>query len=91
VVLIDAMGLYYRPPAAGGDRARGLARWQQALDLFAKSTAPDVGWGHAEAYLWLAFVHSQAGAPGKARDALEKAVALRPDFVAARNALAALR
>lgn len=91
VVLIDAMGLYYRPAQVGGNREAGLARWREALDLFAKAApATDVGWGHSEAYLWLANVYANTSAPDQARVALEKALALRPDFVAAQRALAAL-
>jgi hypothetical protein len=90
VVLIDAMGLYYRPPQAGGDRARGLDRWQDALRLFDTGSAVDVGWGHPEAYLWLSAVYSSNGDVAGARRALEKALSIRPDFVAARTALAAL-
>jgi tetratricopeptide (TPR) repeat protein len=92
VALIEAMGLYYRPPQAGGNQERGLARWHEALDLFAKPTpSADVGWGHAEAYFWLSNVHGSSGDTDKARAALEKSLSLRPDFVAAKTALAALR
>jgi hypothetical protein len=92
VALIEAMGLYYRPPQAGGNQERGLTRWHEALDLFAKpSPSADVGWGHAEAYLWLSNVYGSSGDSDKARAALEKSLSLRPDFVAAKTALAALR
>ena len=77
---------------AGGNQQRGLARWHEALDLFAKPTpSTDVGWGHAEAYFWLSNVYSSSGDTDKASAALEKSISLRPDFVAAKSALAALR
>ncbi len=93
VVLIDAMGLYYRPSQAGGNQERGLERWLEAFELFAASKpdpANDAGWGHAEGYLWLAQVYGRTNALDKARAALEKSLAIRPDFVAAQRALAAL-
>jgi tetratricopeptide (TPR) repeat protein len=93
VVLIDAMGLYYRPPQAGGNREHGLARWDEALALFAKAAGKDgdLGWGHAEAYWWLAQLQFNADAPDQARALLEKALAIRPDFAAVRRTLDGMR
>ena len=89
-VLVQAMSLYYRPVQAGGDRNKGLARWQEALDLFARTPSTEIAWGHAEGYIWLSQVHFNNGDIPQARAALEKSLTLRPDFVAAKTALASL-
>src|SRR5262249_52998337 len=60
VVMMDAGMIFNNPPERGGSQERGLARWQEALDLFeaeSKATAVDPiapRWGHALAQGWMA-------------------------------------
>ena len=93
VQLLRAMTEVFAPPQYGGDRARGLERWKEAIRLFEQeqqettSSAP-AAWGHAEAWAWLGGAYLMTGRPDEARTALEEAVRLRPDFWwAARAAL----
>ncbi len=89
-VLIDAMRIFWTPPQGGGDRGKGLARWQEALELFAKEketkrdpALPD--WGYAEAWAWYAGANLtlalQPPRVVRAKEAADKALALRPDFL----------
>lgn len=85
-VLIDAMSLFWGPPQWGGDREKGLARWREALALFAQESARDPllpDWGHAEAWAWLAgaYLVLEPPDPIRAREAAEKALTLHPEFL----------
>lgn len=84
VLLIEAM-------CAGGKDADGVARWRKVVQAFASASPSGAGkpdWGEAEALLMLGEHHLQRGEALAAREALEKAVALAPDFEAARELLA---
>lgn len=88
VALMDAGAIFNSPPEAGGSRERGLARWQEALQLFdaeAKTKAADPiapSWGHALAYGWVSGLYLRMTPPQKenARTAAETALRMRPDF-----------
>lgn len=86
VVLIEAMRLFWAPPAAGGDRERGLARWSEARALFERETergdSPLPTWGHAEAWAWLpgALLALQPPDVARAERAARRALEIRPDF-----------
>jgi hypothetical protein len=83
VLLMRAMATTFMPPAAGGDRTRGLAEWRDALTRFetAKVTDPrQPDWGDAEGWGWLGGAHLMAGEHADALRAFDRALALRPDF-----------
>lgn len=65
-----------------GDRDKGLALWRQAIEAFASDRPAPLmpNWGDAEAYARLGGAYLIAGQPGQAREPLERAVAMRPDF-----------
>lgn len=84
VLLIEAM-------CAGGKDGAGVARWRTVVDAFASASPSGAGkpdWGEAEALLMLGEHHLKRGEALAAREALEKAVALAPDYKAARELLA---
>lgn len=65
-------------------------RWQAVVDAFANEAPSASGrpdWGHAEALTLLGEIHLQNGNTVAARDAIERALVLAPDYLAARNAL----
>ncbi len=89
-VLVDAISLRFRPRIAGGDKQKAYARAQEAVQLFA--TAPgNSDWGAAEAHYWVGRGAAEAGDTAKARQAYDRALALAPEFAAAREQLQALR
>lgn len=91
VVLLDALGDYGRPKAFGGDKARALDKLRQAAELFDKAdeeAASLPGWGHADALAALGRSLYESGDLLGARNALERALILAPDFAAARELLA---
>jgi hypothetical protein len=89
-LLIDAMSDYQLGSSAG-DRERALAKLRQAVAAFEAERAGVErlpGWGAAEAYLFLArglLDHADAVA---ARDALEHALLIAPEFAQARRLMA---
>jgi tetratricopeptide (TPR) repeat protein len=92
VVLGDAGRLFWAPAEAGGDRARGLERYQEALALFAVEPAAERGmhaWGEPDALAFVAFARLALTPPDvrAARQALERALSLQPGFTWARRAL----
>ncbi len=92
VELLRAMSEFWMPPQMGGGRDKGVARWKSAIALFERAQ-PGAGalapiWGHAEAWAWLGGVYMMMGKNAEATDALQRALALRPDFWWAKIALA---
>ena len=93
VQFLRAMVEVFAPPEFGGNRDGGLERWKHAIELFDKEAtsapapeAPD--WGRAESWAWLGGAYSNLDRREDAVPALERAVAIRPDFWwAARAAL----
>jgi hypothetical protein len=84
VLLIEAMC------AADKDDAVGVARWRKVVDAFASSPSPSAGkpdWGEAEALVMLGEHHLQRGEALAAREALERALVLAPDYDAPRELL----
>ena len=91
VVAHHAGFLFWAPPQAGGDRARGLARYREALELFAAEPAAQRelhAWGEPDTWAFLAFAELM-GEPdlAAARTAVDRALALRPDFAWARGVI----
>ena len=83
VLLMRAMATTFSPPAVGGNRARGLVLWREALARFETSTVTDPrlpDWGKAEGWGWLGGAHLMAGDHAEALRAFDRALALRPDF-----------
>ncbi|MBV9697712.1 MAG: hypothetical protein JO005_12350 [Gammaproteobacteria bacterium] len=93
VLLIDASLDEELAAGQGGNRERALTKLRRAVNAFEAEradTEPLPGWGAAEAYLYLArslLAHSDALG---ARDALERALLLAPQYAQARRLLAQL-
>ena len=87
VLLLDAVSDYLLPQALGGNKERALTKLRRTVAAFEaerQDTEQLPGWGAAEAYLFLArdlFDHADAVA---ARDALEHALLIAPEFAQAR-------
>ncbi|MGH8232211.1 MAG: hypothetical protein ACRESY_10355, partial [Steroidobacteraceae bacterium] len=91
VLLVDAMSDYQLPPSSGGNRERALPKLRQAVAAFdsERGSAERLpGWGAAEAYLFLARDLLDHADPVGARDALERALLIAPQFTQARRLLA---
>lgn len=88
VLLIDAAGDYQHTPSQGGNRERALVKLRQTVAAFETEragTEPLPGWGAAEAYVLLARNLLDHGDGPGARDALEHALLLAPDYAQARR------
>jgi tetratricopeptide (TPR) repeat protein len=91
VLLLDAMSDYELAPARGGNKVRALPKLRQAVQAFEterRSTDRVPGWGAAEAWMLLARDLLDQGDPVGARDALEHALLIAPDFAQARRLMA---
>lgn len=91
VLLIDAMNDYQLSAAAGGNKERALPKLRQAVAAFESERAgvePLPGWGAAEAYLYLGSDLLDHNDPVAARDAIEHALLLAPEFAQARRLMA---
>jgi tetratricopeptide (TPR) repeat protein len=92
VVTGHAGFLFWAPSQAGGDRPRGLARYQEALELYAAEPAAERDlhvWGEPDTWAFLSFSYLALDPPdpAAAKRAAERAIALRPDFAWVRGAL----
>jgi tetratricopeptide (TPR) repeat protein len=76
VQLLDAVSLYERPKASEAAAAFEAER---------RESAHLPGWGAAEAYVYLAKCQLDRGATLQARDALERALLMAPEFAEARR------
>jgi hypothetical protein len=88
VLLIDAMSDYQLAPSHGGNKERALGKLRQAVAAFeAERRGPErlPGWGAAEAWLLLAQDLLDHGDPMAARDALEHALLIAPEYAQARR------
>ena len=88
VLLLDALELYERPKSSAADRDRASSGFRQAAAAFEaerQETEHVPGWGAAEAYVYLARCQLDRGATLEARDALEHALLLAPEFAEARR------
>ena len=91
VLLLDAMSDYQLAPRLGGNKERALVKLRQAVAAFEVERAGTEhlpGWGAAEAYLLLARDLLDHGEPVAARNALEHALLLAPEFAPARRLMA---
>jgi tetratricopeptide (TPR) repeat protein len=93
VLLLDALSDYRLSASQGGNRERALAKLRRATAAFeSERRAADhvPGWGAPDAYLLLGRDLLDHGDPAGARDALERALLLAPDFLQAKRLLATI-
>jgi tetratricopeptide (TPR) repeat protein len=97
VLLLDAIGEYEHSRSAGspaaGDAGQTCGKFKAVTAVFEEErTAVDKvpGWGAAEAYTWLGRCYLDTGEAVKARDALERALLIAPEFDQARRLIAAI-
>jgi hypothetical protein len=91
VLLLDALADYELPPALGGNKERALVKLRATVAAFEEERAaaePLPGWGAAEAYLFLGRTLLEHADAVAARDALEHALLLAPEYVQARALMA---
>jgi hypothetical protein len=91
VLLVEGLSDYLQNPSAGGNRERALTKLRAATAAFELERAgpePLPGWGAAEAYLYLGRDLLDHGDAVAARDALEHALLLAPDYAQARRLMA---
>jgi hypothetical protein len=91
VLLVDALNDYELSSAAGGNKERALVKMRRAVAAFEAERADAErlpGWGAAEAYLLLARSLLDHGEGVGARDALEHALLIAPEFAQARRLMA---
>jgi hypothetical protein len=91
VLLVDALSDYQLPPSSGGNKERALTKLRQAVAAFdaeRRGTQPVPGWGAAEACVLFARDLLDHGDPVAARDALERALVIAPEFAQARRLMA---
>jgi len=90
-LFVDGLIDYELGAAAGGNRERALPQLRKAVAAFEVERAgaePLPGWGAAEAYCYLARDLLDHGDGVGARDALEHALLLAPDYTQARRLMA---
>jgi tetratricopeptide (TPR) repeat protein len=91
VLLLDAMSEYELASGKSGNRERALAKLRQAVAAFEAERGgaeQQPGWGAAEAWQLLGRELLERGDPIGARDALEHALLIAPEFVQARRLMA---
>jgi hypothetical protein len=91
VLLLDALGDYEFSAALGGTKERALPKLRRAVAAFeAERGGAEAlpGWGAPEAYYYLARNLLEHQDPVGARDALEHALLLAPEYVPARALMA---
>jgi tetratricopeptide (TPR) repeat protein len=93
VLLLDAIDEYGHPKAPGGVAEHPCGKFEAVARVFEAERA-DVdqvpGWGAAEAYMWLGRCYLDNDNPNSARDALERALLIAPEFGQARRLLATI-
>lgn len=90
VLLLDAMSDFELAADRGGNKDRALPKLRQAVAAFEAERRENEslpGWGAAEAWLLLAQDLFDHGDPVAARDALEHALLIAPEYAQARRLL----
>jgi tetratricopeptide (TPR) repeat protein len=93
VLYLMAMDEFARSKPKSPENQRAFATLQQAAQLFEQSSATRAdapGWGHAEAYLALGTQLAARGDMLGARNWIEKALIVAPEYKAAQKQLATL-
>jgi hypothetical protein len=81
VKFLRAFMSFYRPGSTREVKDAALASWRDAAAAFPeKPSANEPEWGRAEAWAWLGGTLLADGKPAEAKEALERAVAVRKDF-----------
>jgi hypothetical protein len=91
VLLADAMSDYQLAPERGGNRERALGKLRRTVDAFEAERGGVEqlpGWGAAEAWCLLARDLLDHADPVAARDALERALLIAPEFAEAHRLMA---
>ncbi len=90
VLLLDALRDYDRHLTLSGGKAQVIATLQRAITGFEierREPGALPGWGAADAYVFLAGSYLDSGDTIKARNALERALLIAPEFALARRML----
>jgi cytochrome c-type biogenesis protein CcmH/NrfG len=93
VLLLDAIGDYEHSKTPDASAEHACGKFKAATVMFEEERAAVdrvPGWGAAEAYTWLGRCYLDTGDAVKARDALERALLIAPEFAQARRLLAAI-
>jgi tetratricopeptide (TPR) repeat protein len=83
VVLLDAIGTYYKPAMFGGSKEAALAGFKRAAELFDKEKISDPlqpDWGRPEAHAWIGVAYLDKNDNANARAALERALEIAPEY-----------
>jgi len=91
VLLLDAVEEYDRPKKTPAQTDHALNTFKEAAAAFEterQDTERVPGWGAAEAYVYLGKCYLDRGAALEARDALERALLIAPEFAEARRLMA---
>jgi tetratricopeptide (TPR) repeat protein len=93
VLLLDAAEAYEResPKSSTAERDLALSGFKKAAAAFEterQETEHTPGWGAAEAYVYLGRCYLDRGRTLEARDALERALLIAPEFAEARRLMA---
>jgi tetratricopeptide (TPR) repeat protein len=91
VLLLDAVAVYDRPKGSAAEKDLALNGFKKATAAFEaerQETEHAPGWGAAEAYVYLSRCYLDRGATLDARDALERALLIAPEFAEARRLMA---
>ncbi len=91
VLLLDAIELFERPKATQADKDRALSGLRKAAAAFEserQDTEHIPGWGAAETYVYLGRCLLERGATLQARDALERALLIAPEYSEAHRLMA---
>ncbi len=83
VVMLEAIGGYNTPRIWGGSKTQALSGFRRAARLFEEESIADPlqpSWGHSEVYAWLGIAYMDSGELPEARQALESALEIEPEF-----------
>lgn len=90
VMLEEAIDLFYKPAAAGGNQQQGLARFLEAIERFEqlqKKGTAYMKWWQAMTYMILGQAYLGVEKPEDAERVLKAALALEPDFEMVKNGM----
>ncbi|HEX9653443.1 MAG TPA: tetratricopeptide repeat protein [bacterium] len=88
VALFSAMTAYFTPEEYGGSKTRAIAEMKRAAELFKNEKLVDKrlpDWGHNEAHLWLARMYMETDQLDLAKQSLDEAVKIDPEFAYAKT------